>query len=1042
MEISKFNSRKIRRFLSCILSSVLAAVTFLGSVQIEGGREVQALYENNTAESKEEYAGYLFAYFTDSSKAIHFAVSTDGYYYTALNGNEAVVTPTVGRQASRDPYIIKGQDGDYYMLATDLEGGNTEEELKVNSDNTYTWGANTSIVTWHSTDLVEWDRETKIDILGVYDQTKDENQKKVWAPEAIYDEEKKEYMIYWSMEGGSEYGSSLMIWYAYTKDFQTLTSEPKVLFNPSPTGLNLTPVTKNNTDCIDANIVENDGKYYLYYKWSSGTKAGIQVAVADSLKGNYLPVNYDESLTATQTQSAGNLCGSAYVEGGDVYQLDGEEKWILISDHNWSGYYGMSVSEDLINWTDVDDCRINFSEGDGNPKHGAVIKITRDQYNALWAKWEGTESEGTAEMTEGNDNIIQSVAVLDATEIREDIDSENHVITKYISRNNSTHVNLTKAGLEFEVLSGYKISGLKGIYDLTQGAKVTVTSLTDSSDYDEWTIKAVSCNNPALGGLYADPDIDVFDGKYYIYPTTDGYTGWNTKEFHVFSSDNLVDWKDEGVILDLSSGDVEWVDTENCYAWAPAIERKNGKYYFYFCGRDKSTNRQAIGVAVSDSPTGPFVAEKEPLMTLKLCRAGKGSTSQVIDPSIYTDEDTGVSYMLFGNGDNGYNIVELNSDMISYKEGTIYHYPSKVFPDFRESIHVFKKGGKYHFTWSCDDTGSEDYSIGYAVADSLYPEKDKDGNWGTFTAEDRGKILVKDVDNDILGTGHHCMLQLPGTDEWYIAYARFGTPLSDYEGDSRVKGTHREVCIDKVSFDEDGYIIPIKPTLSGIQDEVYAGYSIEYNTSGGGTLKDESGNLVKWKKAYYSRSGEGTMTLTAVADNGKKFVQWSDGVKTATRTDTGITSDAAITAYFADISVSTKSVTNKTITTASKKTTRSAKQVAKDKKAAKKAMKQAKITKLKVKSKAKKKITVSWKKVKKAKGYQVQVSKNKKFKKKKIIYDKLTAKKKLVIKGKKIKRKKTYYVRVRAYATYKDKYGKAKKVYSKWNKKLRKVKIK
>lgn len=127
-------------------------------------------------------------------------------------------------------------------------------------------------------------------------------------------------------------------------------------------------------------------------------------------------------------------------------------------------------------------------------------------------------------------------------------------------------------------------------------------------------------------------------------------------------------------------------------------------------------------------------------------------------------------------------------------------------------------------------------------------------------------------------------------------------------------------------------------------------------------------------------------------------------------------------------------------TTASTKSTRSSEAVAKDKKAAQKLMKQAKITKLTAKSKAKKKITVSWKKVKKAKGYEVQISAKKNFKKP--IFKKFTAKTKLNIKNKKIKSKKTYYVRVRAYATYKDKNNVTKKVYSKWIKKIRKVKVK
>ena len=122
------------------------------------------------------------------------------------------------------------------------------------------------------------------------------------------------------------------------------------------------------------------------------------------------------------------------------------------------------------------------------------------------------------------------------------------------------------------------------------------------------------------------------------------------------------------------------------------------------------------------------------------------------------------------------------------------------------------------------------------------------------------------------------------------------------------------------------------------------------------------------------------------------------------------------------------------------KTTRDPKLVKKDKTAAKKAMKQAKITKLTAKSKAKKKITISWKKVKKATGYQVQVAAKKNFKK--IVFKKFINKTKLTVKSSKIKSKKTYYIRVRAYKTYKDKNGKAQKVYSKWVKKIRKVKVK
>ena len=122
------------------------------------------------------------------------------------------------------------------------------------------------------------------------------------------------------------------------------------------------------------------------------------------------------------------------------------------------------------------------------------------------------------------------------------------------------------------------------------------------------------------------------------------------------------------------------------------------------------------------------------------------------------------------------------------------------------------------------------------------------------------------------------------------------------------------------------------------------------------------------------------------------------------------------------------------------RTTRSASAVSKDKSSAKNAVKKAKIKNLKAKSKAKKKITVSWKRIKKADGYQVQVSKKRNFKK--TVYNVYTLKKKLTIQNNKIKSKKIYYVRVRAYATYKDAFGNVKMEYGKWIDKVKKVKVK
>jgi beta-xylosidase len=302
-------------------------------------------------------------------------------------------------------------------------------------------------------------------------------------------------------------------------------------------------------------------------------------------------------------------------------------------------------------------------------------------------------------------------------------------------------------------------------------------------------------NNPVLGGEYADPDIDIFDGKYYIYPTTDGYAGWSGTQFHAFSSDNMKDWKDCGVILDAGTNkDVSWSVGS---AWAPTIEKKNGRYYFYFCAK-RSDGKSCIGVATSDSPIGPFSAQPAPLITPEIAAKEGVSMWQTIDPSVFTDDD-GRSYLLFGNGSAA--VVELNQDMTSFKPGTMKNLNGAV--DFREAVSVVKRNGIYHFTWSCDDTGSENYHVNYGTSNSLYG-----------AIEYKYTVLSKDQSKGILGTGHHSILKIPEKDEYYIAYHRFATPIGKY---TTGLGYHRETCIDKFTFDEkSGLMKVVVPTLEGI----------------------------------------------------------------------------------------------------------------------------------------------------------------------------------------------------------------------------------
>ncbi|MEH0467804.1 family 43 glycosylhydrolase [Streptomyces sp. B21-097] len=291
-----------------------------------------------------------------------------------------------------------------------------------------------------------------------------------------------------------------------------------------------------------------------------------------------------------------------------------------------------------------------------------------------------------------------------------------------------------------------------------------------------WTVSALIMKSPVLPGLNADPNIVRFGDTFYIYPTTDGFDGWSGTQFKVYSSTDLVHWTDHGVILDLGP-DVSWADSR---AWAPTIAEKNGKYYFYFCADAN------IGVAVSDSPTGPF----KDALGKPLLKAGQ-FPGQMIDPAAFTDDD-GQSYLYFGNG-HGY-VVPLNADMTSIDTAKV----KDITPSgFNEGAFVVKRKGVYYFMWSENDTRDENYRVAYATGPS------PTGPWTK-----RGVILEKDLSLGIKGTGHHSVVQVPGTDDWYIAYHRFAIPGGD--------GTHRETTVDKLEFDADGLIKKVVPTLTGV----------------------------------------------------------------------------------------------------------------------------------------------------------------------------------------------------------------------------------
>ncbi|MCX5257258.1 family 43 glycosylhydrolase [Streptomyces canus] len=346
---------------------------------------------------------------------------------------------------------------------------------------------------------------------------------------------------------------------------------------------------------------------------------------------------------------------------------------------------------------------------------------------------------------------------------------------------------LTALAPEFTLAHGAAISPDSGsVQDFSKPVTYEVTG--SDGKKRTWTVSALVMRSPVLPGLNADPNIVRFGDTFYIYPTTDGFEGWSGTQFKAYSSTDLVHWKDHGVILDLGP-DISWADSR---AWAPTIAEKDGKYYFYFCADAN------IGVAVSDSPTGPF----KDALGRPLLKAGQFS-GQMIDPAVFTDED-GRSYLYWGNG-HAY-VAPLNDDMTSVDLTKM----KDITPSgYNEGSFVIKRKGTYYLTWSENDTRDENYRVAYATGPS------PTGPWTK-----RSVILEKDLSLGIKGPGHHSVVHVPGTDDWYIAYHRFAIPGGD--------GMHRETTIDKLEFDSDGLIKKVVPTLTSVDPVsiVHAGENV------------------------------------------------------------------------------------------------------------------------------------------------------------------------------------------------------------------------
>ena len=464
----------------------------------------------------------------------------------------------------------------------------------------------------------------------------------------------------------------------------------------------------------------------------------------------------------------------------DFTDLEGEPRWLFDAGN-------ATIDGDIV-YNDADQMyHLFYKQESGRGIYQAVAKNLTDKWQML---------DGNVEQTKES---VEGVGVCKA------IDGKSWIIM-YDCYGNG-HYQFCRSE-DLKTFQFVQNTETKGKFTPRHGTIIPITRAEKERLLHEFG----NFNQPILPGFHADPEVlySQQTKKYYIYSTTDGTPGWGGHDFSVFSSTNLIDWTDEGKMLDVKGDQVKWA-TGN--AWAPCIEevkQKDGnyKYYFYYSAHNPKSNRKEIGVAVSDSPTGPFFDSGAPIIT-DADRPAAARGGQAIDVDVFKDPKTGKHYLYWGNGFMA--DAELNDDMLSVKKETIQLLTpqggSLQTWAFREGAYVFYRKGTYYFLWSVDDTGSPNYHVCYGTSKSPL---------GPIAIDEQSYMVIRQKPEDgIYGTAHNSILQIPGKDEWYIVYHRINKNYVDKKFGGGVPGTHREVCIDRLTFDKQGRIIPVTPTQNG-----------------------------------------------------------------------------------------------------------------------------------------------------------------------------------------------------------------------------------
>lgn len=538
---------------------------------------------------KNKYAGYLFAYFEGTGEGklqehLRFAISKDAKDWYALNNNRPIVSSdTISTSGGiRDPHILRGADGYYYIVATDM---NTAKNG---------WKDNPGIVMMRSADLVHWSH-SKIVLKEAYKNFADAYW--VWAPQTIYDRKAKKYMVYFTLQRTGDGRKSLITYYAYANNnFTGFESEPKVLFSAK-------------YGSIDNDIIERNGVYHLFYKGNiknaegKEIQNGIQMATAKKLTG---PWKEDfKFIDAYANQKTG-------VEGSGVFPLNDGSGYVLMYDLYGSGRYEYQTSRDLKTFTQ----KPQSFRKDFAPRHGTVIPITASEMERLQKQWGYVmEHEYTAKgnplfthmHTADPAALVENDTLWLFTGVDEPGQHGTYVMRKWavFSTTDLRHwtqyptplyVTDFKWAKSKQAYAGHVVErgGKYYWYVSTNWCGIGVAVADKiTGPYKDALGKPLLTNDDCFASTHSWACIDP---AVYIDDDSTAYLIWGNRECYIAKlKDNMTE---------IVPGSIKQIDlgTDHPFTEAPWVHKYNGKYYLTYA----SEWPEKIAYAMADSMEGPW----------------------------------------------------------------------------------------------------------------------------------------------------------------------------------------------------------------------------------------------------------------------------------------------------------------------------------------------------------------------------------------------------------------------------------------------------